>query len=199
MAIIKFGRYPQNNGSFKEPIDWLVLQFKGNEALLVSWNALDCRPYHHEDSDITWENCDLRKWLNSEFLKEAFTPEEQSMIKLSKVVNDDTPEYGTPSGNSTRDRIFCLSFAEAERYFKNDRERICRAAAPADAHGAFTDRHGYCWWWLRTSGYSNRDASFAGTDGALSPCGENVASSYNAVRPALWVKLEGAYLSAEPL
>ena len=196
MAIIKFGSYPQ--GSTREPIEWLVLKFKGNEAFLVSRFALDGRPYNG-DMDVTWENCDLRKWLNGKFLKKAFSPEEQSMIKLSKVQNDDNPEYGTRGGNTTRDRIFCLSFAEAERYFKNDAERRCLATATARAHGAFSDRHGHCLWWLRTPGYNNKDGSFVGTDGALYPCGGCVCSDSIAVRPALWLKLESAFISVEPL
>ena len=201
MAIIKFGSYPQ--GSTREPIEWLVLKFKGNEAFLVSRFALDGRPYNGDPyMDVTWENCDLRKWLNGKFLKKAFTPEEQSMIKLSKVVNGDNPEYGTRGGKDTRDRVFCLSFDEAVRYFKNDSERRCLAAATAVAHGAFSDRHGHCLWWLRTPGYkllTSKDGSFVGADGALYPCGGCVCSDCIAVRPALWLKLEGAYLSAEPL
>ncbi len=198
MAIIKFGRYPQNNGSFKEPIEWLVLKFKGNEALLLSWNALDCRPYHHECADVAWENCDLRKWLNNDFLKEAFTPEEQSMIKLSKVQNDDNPEYGIRGGNITRDRIFCLSLAEAERYFKNDAERRCQATTLAEDYGAFNGE-GYCWWWLRSPGDSKNNAAYIFTDGTIYTDGYYVHGDDFAVRPAMWVKLEGAYLSAEPL
>ncbi len=60
---VKFGSYPQNNIAVKESIEWLVLDVNGNEALLVSRYGLDCKRYHHEFTEITLENCDLRKWL----------------------------------------------------------------------------------------------------------------------------------------
>ena len=71
--IIKFGKYPQDSNDSKSPIEWLVLDVKGNEALLISRYGLDCKRYHHERDDITWEDCDLRKWLNCDFLKSAFS------------------------------------------------------------------------------------------------------------------------------
>lgn len=72
-GYVKFGSYPQNNGDIKEPIEWLVLEVNGNKALLISSYGLDCKEYHHEFEFITWENCDLRKWLNGEFFRRAFT------------------------------------------------------------------------------------------------------------------------------
>ncbi len=182
---IEFGSYPQNNGRSKEPIEWLVLEVNGNEVFLVSRYGLDCKYYHLEWSDITWENCDLRKWLNGEFLNAAFSEEEQQRIKLSEVVNDNNPEYRTLGGNYTWDRVFCLSLAEAERYFKNDNERMCRRTARAIAHRAYSSDDGYCWWWLRSPGGNQHHASGVDTDGALYPSGHYVSSDGNAVRPAL--------------
>ncbi|WP_406039548.1 DUF6273 domain-containing protein [Succinimonas sp.] len=181
----KFGSYPQNNGSAREPIEWLVLEVNDQEALLVSRYGLDCQPYNRKYTDITWEQCDLRRWLNSEFLKAAFSEEEQQRIKLSEVVNDDNRQYGTCGGNNTQDRVFCLSLAEAERYFKNDRERQCRPTALAKVHGAYSSDDGYCWWWLRSPGSDQSYASDVGTDGALIPFGNLVHSVRHAVRPAL--------------
>ena len=34
--IIKFGNYPQDSNDCKSPIEWLVLDVKENEALLIS-------------------------------------------------------------------------------------------------------------------------------------------------------------------
>ena len=208
MAILNFGCYPQNNGSCKEPIEWIVLKFKGEEALLVSRHALDCRQIHNKSAyvswedfksqDTTWENCDLRKWLNDDFLKEAFTPAEQSIIKLSKLANDDNPEYGTPGGNSTRDRVFCLSLAEAERYFKNDHERICRPTRLARKKSTDENRADSCYWWLRTPGDYAQTGSFVNPDGKPVPRGCLVTSGEPLVRPAMWVKLESAHLSLDP-
>ena len=184
-GYIKFGNYPKNIGNAKEPIEWLVLEVSGNEAFLVSRYGLDCKQYHHQNTSITWEDCDLRKWLNHDFLNGAFTEEEQQRIKLSEVANYDNREYGTRGGNNTHDRFFCLSLAEAERYFKNSSERQCRPTALAKAHGAYSSDDGYCWWWLRSPGISQLNASFVTTDGALGPLGDGVDGVSIAVRPTL--------------
>uniref|UniRef100_UPI003864DE61 DUF6273 domain-containing protein n=1 Tax=Succinimonas sp. TaxID=1936151 RepID=UPI003864DE61 len=183
---VKFGSYPQNNGSAKEPIEWLVLEVNGDEAFLVSRYGLDCKQYHHEYVSMTWEQCDLRKWLNSEFLKAAFSAEDQRRIKLSEAVNDNNRQYGSSGGNNTRDHVFCLSLAEAERYFKNDSERQCRPTAHARNQGAWVDiGNGCCYWWLRSPGDYQRSASSVITDGTLYPHGYYVNRDHGAVRPAL--------------
>ena len=175
---ITFGSYPQQNGSSREPIEWLVLKVNDDVAFLVSRYGLDCRQYHHEEVLMTWENCDLRRWLNHDFLKDAFSPEDQRRIMLSEVVS-------TRGGNNTRDRVICLSFAEAERYFKNDAERRCRPTALAKGQGAYSSDDGYCWWWLRSPGNNQNRASYVGTVGALGPYGFYVSNDSRTVRPAL--------------
>ena len=185
---VMFGSYPQNYGSAKEPIEWQVLEVNGDEALLLSRYGLDCKQYHHEEySSITWEDCDLRKWLNDDFLNAAFSEEEQRRIKLSEVTNDNNRQYRTPGGNNTRDRGFCLSLTEAELYFKNDSERQCRSTALAKARGTNTDNDGNCRWWLRSPGRGQYNASYVHVDGVLEPPGCYVFGDGNAVRPALWL------------
>jgi serine/threonine protein kinase len=181
---VKFGSYPQEDLA-PAPIEWLVLEAKGNEALLISRYAIDRRRYHESESSTTWEQCYLRTWLNNEFLKAAFSAEEQKRIKVTHLENANNPQHGTPGGNSTDDRIFCLSLAEAERYFKNNGDRKCRPTALAKAHGAGCSDDGYCWWWLRSPGEHRRYASGVATDGALYPLGLRVNSGSYAVRPAL--------------
>ena len=183
---IEFGSYPQNNGNTKEPIEWLVLEVKGNEAFLVSRYGLDCKQYHHEYVDMTWEQCDLRWWLNNDFLKAAFSAEDQQRIKLSEVANDDNREYGPRGGNNTQDRVFCLSLAEAERYFKNESERWCRPTGYACKQGVSVDlRNDCCDWWLRSPGCDLNVVSSVDAVGQLDTLGYYVNSDSHAVRPAL--------------
>ena len=102
---MKFGSYPQEDEA-PAPIEWLVLEVKGNEVLIISRHALNCRKYHESSSPITWEHSDLRKWLNNDFLKAAFSAEEQKRILISHLENENNPDYGTSDGNSIDDRIF---------------------------------------------------------------------------------------------
>lgn len=178
---IKFGSYPQRDDATKTPIEWLVLNVSGNEAFLVSRYGLDCKRYHNSSArDVTWKTCDLRKWLNNDFLKEAFSADEKQRIKLSDVMDEDDPGCNTSGGNNTRDRVFCLSLAEAKRYFKNDDERKCLATHQAQKHRA----HGpVCWWYLRSG-------ARVGPMGRFVECGYRVCSNESCVRPALWVHLD---------
>ncbi len=134
-SILKFGKYQQNNDGIKKPIEWLVQEVKDNEALLVSRYGLDCKRHCRYFTNLTWEDSELREWLNKDFLK-AFSRKERQRIILSDIVNDDNPRYHTKGGNNTRDRVFCLSFAEAERYFKDNSARLCQPTKYANEQGA---------------------------------------------------------------
>ncbi len=189
--FLKFGSYPQGEQGQKAPIEWLVLEVLGNEALLVSRYGLDCRQYHHESVDRTWENSDLRKWLNNDFLKTSFSGEEVKRIKVSEVRNEDNPE-GTRGGNTTRDRVFCLSIAEAIQYFQSPIARRCQATDYARNQGALTDNSNdqFVCWWLRSPGRSQCCASYLKLSGKINKGGGNVSLADRAVRPALWVDLQ---------
>ena len=209
-SYVKFGSYPQED-KVPATIEWLVLEVKGNEALLISRYALDCRNYVENYSyeirkdfiglitnmqqspepefnplSVTWDECNLRKWLNNEFLEAAFSAEEQKRILVSHLKNDNNPQYGTSGGNPTDDRIFCLSLAEAGQFFKNDRDRQCRPTGYARNQGASVDSgKGCCYWWLRSPGGNFVNAAYVDADGTLSPLGDSVFDGGRAVRPAL--------------
>ena len=191
----KFGSYYQENSTKKTPIEWLVLKKSGTKVLLISRYALDCKKYHNKEVDITWENCDLRKWLNGEFLKNAFTATEQKKIAVTKLANDNNAKHGTFGGNSTEDRVFCLSIAEAGSLFKDNESRKCVPTPYASGKGCYKSNTDYingrgcCIWWLRSPGCSQGIAAGVSTDGALRLCGSSVCRDDLAVRPALWVNL----------
>ena len=187
----KFGSYYQENSTKKTPIEWLVLKKTGTKVLLISRYALDCKKYHNQYVDITWENCDLRKWLNGEFLKSAFTSTEQKKIAVTKLANDNNAEYGTFGGNSTEDRVFCLSIAEAGSLFKDNESRKCVPTPYALSKECWKSSGNFicCYWWLRSPGYGQYYATFVNITGALSLRGNFVHIDYFAVRPALWVNL----------
>ena len=79
---ITFGSYEQDNNTSndKENIEWLVLDVLGDEAIVISKYALDCQQYNTSFTDVTWETCSLRKWLNETFLNAAFSSTEQNSI-----------------------------------------------------------------------------------------------------------------------
>lgn len=121
--IVYWGSYEQDNdlGNGTEPVEWYVLDKADGEAMLLSVYLLDCQQYHETNEDITWENCTLRSWLNSEFYNTAFSAEEQAVIVNTNVVNEDNPFYGREGGNDTADKVWLLSLGEIERYFHIDK------------------------------------------------------------------------------
>ena len=88
-STVFFGNYEQDRdlSTGKEDIEWIVLKVEDNRAFLVSKYALDYKPYNDTAEAITWENCTLRTWLNTEFLNEAFSEEEQAIIELTTLAS----------------------------------------------------------------------------------------------------------------
>lgn len=199
--VITFGRYEQDNNldNGPEEIEWIVLDVQDGKALLLSQYALDAKPYNTEGTDITWEQCTLRAWLNQDFLKIAFDEKEQFVILTTHVDNSDTQgysEYNTTGGNDTEDQIFLLSYHDAfDLYFISNEARKCAPTDYAVANGAWTssnyqqnDRPTGAWW-LRSPGLGQNFASLVYDDGSRLIDIVNHGNG-NIVRPALWVNLE---------
>ncbi len=117
--VLSMGRYEQdgNESNGREEIEWIVLDRQNDSLLLVSRYALDCVPYHREDADVTWETCSLRTWLNGNFLNEAFSMTEQDRIVSARLQNPANPIFGTDGGSTTTDKVFLLSWEEAQNHF----------------------------------------------------------------------------------
>lgn len=187
-----FGAYEQDNNTSngKEDIEWLVLAKEGNKALVISKYALDCQQYNTSYTDVTWETCTLRKWLNNDFLGAAFSADEKSMIPTVTVSADKNPDYSTNPGNTTQDQVFLLSITEANKYFSSDSARQCKPTEYAVAGGAYVNSsNGNCWWWLRSPGGNLDSAARVGNGGGVYEYGSDVDGGGIAVRPALWIDL----------
>ena len=96
--------------------DWYVLVKQNGRALIITEKVIERRPYHSQECDVTWETCDMRKYLNGEFYS-SFSEADRARILGSVNENPDNPWYGTPGGNPTTDKIFLLSIGEVIRYF----------------------------------------------------------------------------------
>jgi len=103
--IIPFGRH-----------QWRVLKTDGNSALIITESVIEQRAYHEEFTEVTWEHCDLRKYLNNQFY-DTFDPADRARILETRVTDCDNPWYGTKWGNPTTDKIFLLSTHEVVQYF----------------------------------------------------------------------------------
>lgn len=92
--IFEFGRYPQTRDGGILPIKWRVLCIQDKKALLLSEVNIGNKPF---DSNIcskspytlrtrvSWSNSDIRRWLNWNFLNEAFSSNEVKSILTVKI------------------------------------------------------------------------------------------------------------------
>lgn len=188
--IVQFGRYPQTTeGNDDTVVEWQVLDRDGRNALLISRYGLDVQPYTWPHAQVTWEQCTLRIWLNDTFANRAFSQEEQQAILMTTVANgSDEGYWKTDGGNDTQDKIFLLSYRQAEQYFDvtidND-ENMKSRMQPTDyalAHGA-----GKLGWWLRSQGPERDTAARVYSVGALD---YDFTGVEECVRPALWVNID---------
>lgn len=155
----------------KNPYAWEVLTIEDGKALLLATSCIDHMPYHEQNTAVTWENCDLRKYLNEDFY-ETFSDEEKAMILPVENDNPDHAASGTPGGAKTTDKIFLLSLDEVEKYCSDNVELA-------------EDRS----WWLRSPGKDSAHAACVGTLGTVFEDGFSVVQSGNGVRPALWINI----------
>lgn len=110
-----------------EPIKWRVLSVSedGTDAFLLSDKTLDGKAFHSNYSEtvtantVTWENSDVRGWLNGTFMETAFSEEEQEAIVAAKIENlsyssyyDGGTETSAKDGAPTEDRIYLPSLAD---------------------------------------------------------------------------------------
>lgn len=163
--VVTFGRYEQDNNTAngKEPIQWLVADVQNGEALLVSVYALDV--YNTYWGAPTWAESTLRSWTNGAFFNAAFSAEEQGTILFSTVTADNHPYYDSDPGATTLDKVFCLSYVEADSLLTNA-QRQCEPTAYARKTGKVYIEGKYCYWWLRTPGRPGCGASIVCTDGS---------------------------------
>jgi hypothetical protein len=93
-----------------------VLKTDGNSSLIVTESVIEQRAWHEEFIEVTWEHCDLRKYLNKQFY-DTFDPADRARILDTRITDCDNPWYGTKWGNPTVDRIFLLNTSEVVQYF----------------------------------------------------------------------------------
>ncbi len=208
--LITFGAYPQTaEGADRTPIKWRVLENSGSDLLLLSEYILDCKRYHGALADITWRDCDLRRWLNGAFYQTAFTAAEQEIVKTTRCTDNGE---GSPD---TEDKVFLLSVAEVERVTERLGKEWRRARGTAFAQVKKADgcdlyvmdknvpadylteggkTYGCSWWWLRTQG-SLKDkgsdptrAVFIGTRASIRHYAR-VDQARDGVRPAVKLRL----------
>ena len=181
-------------GNYHGSTEWIVLDKVGSKILIISKDCLDFQRY---GSQGTWESSEIREWLNSDFIAEAFDASEQKRIISTNLSTPDNTEYGSDGGNDTVDKVFFLSIEEAKRYFSSNATRIALMTEYAIKQGGFSQQYGTqkATWWLRSPGYNDRYVACVTYTGEIYTFGnwayyKNEPSSLGeTIRPAMWIDL----------
>ncbi len=186
--VVTFGKYYQDKeGKKRTALEWLVLDDKDGKTLLITKNVINAVPFHNVRETVTWDNSDLRNWLNKNFLRDAFSKKEQKAIVLSDVSAVKNPRFDTPVGKPTQDKVFLLSYEECLRYMPTDQDRKCFPTDYAIAHGCYQNKDGHAAWWLRSNGMSETEPEHLATWGNFSLRHHHVDDPIIGVRPSIWV------------
>lgn len=220
--IVQMGTYEQDgDAETEDPICWDVLDKDGDAVLLISHDVIAYQRFSDSAKCVIWEDSQIRSWLNEEFYAEAFDEEEQASIRETTLENLSTVGFAAhvdPSGDvqvresrpDTKDKIFLLSWKEAEQYYGNrltDASVLGRRPSRAvlqKRKAIFTDliieelpamypysRHlpdgtERLSWMLRSTGMKDYNILVIGYKGKWD---QDYPDSYNGVRPVMWVNV----------
>ena len=188
--IIYFGKYEQDNIRLngKEVLEWKVLCVEDGKVLVATKYVVDCCVYYTGDGEATWENSDLRQWMNQDFFNSAFSAEEQSRIATTTVIAEENPKHDTPQGKDTLDKIFAPSLREFDAYLAlRDWDGSAPTRYAAKKNLFYVD--GTSRWWLRTTGSKEDRVAFT-----WGPFGESDGiyggKTSIGVRPLMWIEMD---------
>ena len=220
--IVQMGTYEQDgDAETEDPICWDVLDKDGDAVLLISHDVIAYQRFSDSRKCVIWEDSEIRTWLNQEFYAEAFDETEQASIRETTLENPSTVGFAAhvdPSGDvqvresrpDTKDKIFLLSWKEAEQYYGNrltDASVLGRRPSRAvlqKRKAIFTDliieelpamypysRHlpdgtERLPWMLRSTGMKDYMILVIGYEGKWD---QDYPDSYNGVRPVMWVNV----------
>ncbi len=189
---IEFGSFPRNDAESPQPIKWTVLDVQKDKCLIITNECIIGKNYHNSAGNIDWEHSSLRQWLNLDFIRTAFSSEEQSKIIETEISNEDLNALFNQFTTlpSTRDKVFILSCREAATYYSTNEARQSKTSKYAAATGAdFDFIEGRGRWWLRTSNKSTSSAYCVLFKGAVSGFPYSINDGDGCVRPVMWVKM----------
>ena len=174
--VIVFGAYEQDNveSNGKEPIEWLVIDYKDGQYLLLPQYVLDAIPMSTDRSQVNYRDCNLRHWLGDTFLHEAFTEEEQAYLVPTYLKDVDLTET-----------VFLLNSDEASSMLYSKEMAYGLGTEYAKEQNLEVNCGIpliYSTWWIRHSRDSYQDFSWA-MIGSSTTTGGNLLG----VRPAVWL------------
>lgn len=76
-----------------EPLVWSIRNMTNDTAVLVAHHGIDSREYNSADLSNNWSASTIHRWLNEEFVRTAFTTEEQEYLGMLDSVDENDRIY----------------------------------------------------------------------------------------------------------
>ena len=195
--IIKFGEYEQDNNleNGKEAIEWIVLDVQDNEAFVISKLCLEVMNFAEQEELrlIFWEESNLYKWLNSDFMNLAF-PEnlQECILPVSLIGKGKGSNENAVVGEESLNYVFALDEDEYENYLSKEYNVGITPYVQARYMDASQYSYTYEGWWLRDVKYSfdgESQARYIGKSVFGSELEYSYCGSLHMVRPAMRIDL----------
>ena len=174
-------------------IIWRAFEKPNHELLLLSELIIDTRRYDSQFNN--YENSEIRKWLNNDFLESAFNSVQRKLIQNVEVDNSiDSTGAQEANGylcNNTSDNVFLLSNFEVISFFELPESRRKMATDYALSKGLYAFPRCGCWWLRSPFFYCSDDAWLINIDGTLYPK-NNVKNPHYGIVPAIIIDIRSA-------
>lgn len=172
---VYFGEFEQTRSG--QPILWRVLTVEGNDALLLSERILTTKSFGSRND---WDRSDIKDWLNSSFVKKAFSSQERKAIYDS----DSLGQVFILSQSELRNADYGFSTKED----KKDKQRCAKGTTLAVDEGLYVNDDNQCSTYYTRTAPNNKNVTSVtseGSFGIVKPTRQDIG-----VRPAIWVNLE---------
>ena len=191
--VVTFGRYETdgNEENGEEELRWIVLKNRDDLVTLITEQSIAAMRFHFNANETSWADCSLRSWLNGTFYTSAFSLDESGFICKNYITTPVNPDFPSPLGEATVDKVYLLSLNEALSYFRSvsDRKLTCTTASYQQT---YTDQNDCCCWWLRTPGAQLKSAVGVDTSGQVMTVGYDCYKNEQiGVRPVIVVDISG--------
>ena len=173
---VQLGHYSDYITS-QRPIEWWVLDSGNGKILLICKNALASNTKYQEGSSwstCSWENCDIRYWLNGDFYNNCFSEEERNMILTSSIWSDDKSVV-------TKDKIFILSRNGLDNYL--DAEYYRKVSYIGTSYSSYNSQS----YWVRN--YTDENCVVYRYNNIISGYTSKDPWQTAAVRPVMWISV----------
>lgn len=204
----------RNTYYFKvEPIKWkvfgqldvtgssLVRIYMVSDLILDSSSYLADAEYYENPGDMIYYNrnvnaratdwlySSLRKWLNGDFYRSAFSAEDKEKLN-ERVAGTTTDDEGNEVTET--DKVFAMSYDQANALDSKFALVSDYARCRGTWMSIYPDYYGYGRWWTLSEGNASNRVCYGGTDTKtpLSSVGESLGATYMGVRPVISMDVE---------